>query len=396
MSDSPDRGRWTMPNASPAPIRPLHVGKFLPPPFGGMESHVDALLTAIAPQATSTLLASVRGTVPPPSFGYRTIAARTWGVAASTAMSPQLPLLARRELASRRCNLLHVHAPNPWGDLSAIAAPRDIPVVMTWHSDIVKQKTLLRAYGPIQQAALRRADRVLVFTPKHYESSEQLHRTDLSAKIRVVPVGIDFARLDDGMDAARLPEELERWIAGRRVVLSVGRQVYYKGLAYLIDAFASVPREACLLLVGSGPLADALRQQCAARGLDDRVRFLGNVPHGGLQALLRASHVFCLPSIERSEAFGIATAEAMACGLPAVVCELGNGVNYLNRNGVTGLTVPVRDVPALAAALTQLVRDEPARRRLGEAARQWVRGEFSIEAMKAHTLAVYRELLGLD
>ena len=373
-------------------IRPLHVGKFVPPPFGGMESHVDTLLVSIA--LHSTLIASVHPSAKPfaPS-AYRVIPVHAWGIAASTALSPQLPLMARQELLSNRCNLLHVHAPNPWGDLAALIAPRNIPVVMTWHSDIIKQRTLLRAYRCIQQAALRRADRILVFTPKHYESSEQLHRSDLQGKVRIVPVGIDFSHLDAGMGDAFLPEELHRWIAGRQVVLSVGRHVYYKGLTYLIDAFAGVPRDACLLLVGSGPMSEALRQQSFERGLSDRVRLLGNVSHRELQALLKASDVFCLPSIERSEAFGIATAEAMACGLPAVVCELGNGVNYLNRHEVTGLTVPPRDPKALRDALSELLRDESMRTRLGRNARQWVRSEFSIEAMSTQTLAVYRELL---
>lgn len=379
-----------------SPIRPLHIGKFLPPPFGGMESHVDALLAAMAAQASSTLVASAHEANTPQagsSSAYRVIPVRAWGVAASTAMSPQLPLVARRELTSGRSNLLHVHVPNPWGDLAALIAPRETPVVMTWHSDIVKQKTLLRAYGFVQQAALRRADRIVVFTPKHYDSSEQLHRLDLRSKIRIVPVGIDFARLDAGMDDAHLPDGLQTWIAGRRVVLSVGRHVYYKGLTFLIDAFAGIPDDACLLLVGSGPLTAALHAQAAERGLADRVRFMSNVSHRHLQALLKASHVFCLPSIERSEAFGIATAEAMACGLPAVVCELGNGVNYLNRHEVTGLTVAPRDRQALREALHQLLRDEPTRLRMARNARQWVRSEFSIEAMKTQTLAVYSELM---
>ena len=120
--------------------------------------------------------------------------------------------------------------------------------------------------------------------------------------------------------------------------------------------------------------------------------FAGEVDESTLVRAVHRCDVFCLPSIEPSEAFGIASAEAMACAKPTVVCELGNGVNYLNRDGVTGITVPPRDPSALAHALDMLVRDDPLRLAMGAAAREWVREQFSVETMKQRTLALYRTL----
>jgi glycosyltransferase involved in cell wall biosynthesis len=378
----------------PAEPRPLHIGKFIPPPYAGVEAHVDTLLRALQPEVQGTLVAGASpGRQSGAAVPYRVLTARSYGRFASATLSPGVLSLARAELVSGRCNLLHVHAPNPWGDFAAIACPRQVPVVMTWHSDIVRQRRLMHVYRPIQRRALRRADRIVVFTPKHYESSEQLHQIDLDARIVPVPIGIDFDRLDPAGADPRTRERIAAFAQGRPVILTVGRHVYYKGYEYLLAAMARLRSDAVLVMVGTGVLSAALERQAQELGLGSHVMFLGETDDAGLVAALHQCDVFCLPSIAPSEAFGIASAEAMACGKPTVVCELGNGVNYLNQAGRTGLTVPPRDVPALADALDLLVADEALRLRLGEAANRWVREQFSMAAMKAGLVAVYRSLL---
>lgn len=373
-------------------VRPLHVGKFIPPPFAGIEAHIDTLLRAMAPDVRSVLVAcKAPWQTRPASTAYRTIAAWSFGKFASVALSPDMLLRIRQELRTGRCNLLHLHAPNPWGDLAALQAGADIPVVMSWHSDIVRQRRLMSLYRPTQRRVLERVDRIIVFTPSHYESSEQLHQIDVSDKIRVVPMGIDVSRFDGAPQP--LPEPVSRFVGGRRLVLTIGRHVYYKGYEHLIDAFGALDADAALVMVGAGPLTPALQRRIAERGLEQRILMLGEVDEATLVALLHGCDIFTLPSIEPSEAFGIASAEAMACGKPTVVCQLGNGVNYLNREGVTSLAVPPRDARALADALRTLVRDDALRERMGAEARRWVRERFSVEAMARGTLAVYESLL---
>ncbi len=377
-------------------IRPLHIGKFVPPPFAGMESHVDTLLRSIAGQAKSTLVASE------PAWGqrpiaeplpYRVVPVPYYGMLASVPFCPAILSAVTRELRSGHGNLMHVHAPNPWGDFAALRAPKDLPVVMTWHSDIVRQQALLKFYGPIQQRALNRADKVVVFTPKHYQSSAQLQLGRLEDKVEAVPIGIDFARLDALPTDEAVTREILQWAAGRPVILSVGRHVYYKGYRHLLAAFARMRSDAVLVMIGTGPLKDELERRAAELGLAGRVRFMGEVAQTILASVLRLCDLFCLPSIERSEAFGIASAEAMACGKPTVVCDLDNGVNYLNRAGETSLVTPPRDEAALADALDTLVRDEAMRRRMGAAANLWVRANFGVDAMREATLALYAKLV---
>jgi rhamnosyl/mannosyltransferase len=376
-------------------IRPLHVAKFVPPPYAGVEAHVDTLLRGLLPEVQGTLVAGespahrhVRQQLP-----YRAITARSFGRLASVTMSPAVLQHCRRELQSGRCNLLHLHAPNPWGDMAALVCSPKVPVVMTWHSDIVRQRALLKLYRPVQRAALRRADRIVVFSPQHYESSEQLHQIDVAAKITRVPIGIDFARLAPDRCDAATRETIAAFARGRPLALTVGRHVYYKGYQYLISALGRLRSDTVLVMIGAGVLTQDLVRQAEQLKIRDRILFLGEVDDARLASAMQACDFFCLPSIEPSEAFGIASAEAMSCGKPTVVCELGNGVNYLNRAGVTSLTVPPRDVAALADAIDTLALDTALRNRLGAAAAQWAHEEFSIAAMKRGMINLYRALL---
>jgi len=376
-------------------IRPLHVGKFVPPPYAGVEAHVDTLLRALLPEALGTLVAGESETNAPNAaqHPYRVLTARSFGKFASATMSPGVLSLVRQELRSQRCNLLHIHAPNPWGDAAILTGAGDVPVVMTWHSDIVRQRRLFKLYRPIQRQALQRADRIVVFTPKHYESSEQLHQLDLGSKIVHVPIGIDFSLLERHFASPIALQQFDNFASGRPLLLTVGRHVYYKGYEYLLSAMARLHTDTVLAMVGTGPLTDALKRQASELGLSQRVLFLGEVDHSTLVAAFHRCDVFCLPSIAPSEAFGIASAEAMACGKPTVVCELNNGVNYLNQGGLTGLTVAPFDTAALADAIDTLMLNDGLRSALGRAANDWVRTQFSIQAMRDGTLQLYRQLI---
>jgi rhamnosyl/mannosyltransferase len=377
-------------------IRPLHLGKFVPPPFAGVEAHIDTLLTTLLPEARATLVAGespARVSSPPALLPYRTITTKSFGKFASATLSPGVVTRSLDELKSGRCNLLHLHAPNPWADFVSILAPRGVPRVISWHSDIVRQKRLLKVYGPIQQKSIRLADRIISPTPKHYESSRQLKITDCSKKIVFIPYGIDFDTLHATTEADEFLHHLRKFAAGRRIVLTVGRHVYYKGYEDLLLAFSKTRSQAVLVMIGSGVLSGRLAALAGELGIADRVLLTGEVNNSSMVTAMRHCDVFTLPSIAPAEGFGIASAEAMSFGKPTVVCELNNGVTYLNREGVTSLVVPPTDVNALAHALDTLVRDDGLRSRMGSAASEWVRSEFSIQKMKTDMLSLYRSLL---
>ncbi len=376
-------------SSSDTAIRPLIVAKFTTPPYGGVETHVDTLARALLPEVEATVIAASPGASDVRADkAYRVVTARSYGTIASTTMSPGVLFRALGLLRSGRANLLHLHAPNPWGDLIALMAP-DVPLVVTWHSDIVSQAGLLPAYRHVQRAVIRRATHILVTSPGFDATSDQLRHADATCKAEYCPLGIDVSMLDGAALDASTDDRIRTFAAGRPLALAVGRHVAYKGYDDLVDAMALTRTAACLVMIGSGPLTASLRERIAAHGLAGRILLLGSVGGDALTTAFRAADFFVMPSRLPSEAFGIASAEAMCFGLPTVVCELGNGVSFLNRHGVTSLVVPPGDPGQLALAIDAFAADPAMRLAYGERARAWVRSEFSVARMKDRMLDVY-------
>ncbi|TCS97517.1 rhamnosyl/mannosyltransferase [Tepidimonas ignava] len=372
----------------------LHVGKFIPPPAAGIELHTHTLLQALQPHIPVGLLAACSAVDPQAHqrLPYPVWAVPNLGRWDAVTVSPGVLSAGLRLMRQGRVRALHLHLPNPWADLLAVLAPRNLPIVASWHSDIVRQRNALRLYRPLQQAVLRRVQAVIVATPGHLASSTQLGAA--VRKAHVVPMGIDAAQWQASLADRGTVEQLNRFAMGRPIIASVGRHVYYKGYPWLLQALAHMREPAVLVMAGHGPLTPALRRIAQQLGLAGRILWLTDASHAAVVAVLHTCHVFTLPSVEPAEAFGLASAEAMLCGKPTVVCTLGNGVDDLNRHGQTSLVVPPRDPAALAAALDTLCADAELRQRLGVAARQWVSTQFSVQAMRDGTLAVYKQILG--
>jgi glycosyltransferase involved in cell wall biosynthesis len=200
-------------------------------------------------------------------------------------------------------------------------------------------------------------------------------------RVTVIPFGVPLERYDrvDGERRSRI-DQVVATVPGPRM-LFVGRLVYYKGLDVLLDAMGRC--DGSLVIVGEGPLDGALRAIVTEKRLAGRVLFAGRVPDADLPAFYQACDIFVLPSIARTEAFGVVQIEAMAAGRPVVSTNLPTGVPWVNQDGVSGLVVPPGDPVALGNALQRLLDDGALRRRLGEGARQRAQTMFSRERMVA-------------
>ncbi|MCL4465446.1 MAG: glycosyltransferase [Chloroflexi bacterium] len=366
-------------------LRVLHVYKEYYPVLGGIENHVRDLCRALqerddfepAVLVTNQSARTVRETID----GIPVIRA---GRIATVSRNP-LSISLVREVARHPADIIHLHFPFPTGEMAYLLAGRGRKMVLTYHSDIVKQQMLLRFYGPFMRVALGRASRILATSPNYVQSSPYLPA--YANKISVVPLGIDGARFAHP-DEAAVAAIRRRY--GGPLVLFVGVLRYYKGLAYLIDAMPEI--DAHLVIVGTGPMDGELRAQIASRRIEDKVKLAGEVPDVELPAYYHACDVFVLPSSQRSEALGLSQMEAMACGKPVVCTELGTGTSYVNRNGETGLVVPPMDPEALSRAVARLLADAPLRERLGRRAAERVREEFAQERMVERIVQVYREV----
>ena len=313
--------------------------------------------------------------------GVRVIKAGRLATVASTPISIALPLI----LSRLEPDIAHLHFPYPVGELSQLFFGKARRVVLTYHSDVVRQRHILRFYRPFLQKVLDMADLIIATSDRYAESSPYLGR--VRRKCRIVPLGIDpapFVRVD----ADRVAKVRETF--GGPLLLFVGKLRYYKGLQYLLKAMSEIP--ARLLVAGSGPMETEWRGLAADLGLKEKVVFLGEVADGELPALYHGCDVFVLPASERSEAFGLVQVEAMMSGKPVVSTELGTGTSYVNLHGETGFVVPPRDVKGLQDAVNALLRDEDLRRRMGAKARMRAMREFSLGMMVDRTIELYREV----
>ena len=284
-------------------------------------------------------------------------------------------------------DVVNLHSPYPWGELSFLQASPDVPSVVLYHSDIVRQRLLLIAYRPFLERFLDRVDLIVTSSPNMVRHSPFLALR--AEKCRVVPFGLPARRLAATPAVLRRAAELRAAHAGRKIVLFVGRLVYYKGADVLVRAMAGV--DADLVLIGRGPLEAELRELASAGGIAARVTFLVPQVDDELAAWYHAADVFCLPSVARSEAFGLVQIEAHAAGTPVVSTDLPTGVPYANPDCVTGLMAPPGDAAALAAALKRLLGDDELRARLGGQAQARALREFTVPRMVARTLDVYAE-----
>ncbi|MDB4906952.1 MAG: hypothetical protein JWO05_1736 [Gemmatimonadetes bacterium] len=374
--------RVSRPMAPVRSLRVMQVGKFYPPHEGGMETHLQALCRNLRHAVDLDVVVSGDGRRSHREVvdGVHLTRAGTWLTVASAPLCPRMILALR----SGRPDLVHLHHPNPSAFLSYLASGHRGPLVVTYHSDIVAQRTLNLIYEPVVRRVLDRADAIIVSSREYFESSPLLrHYADRTV---VIPFGVEtgFLADPDPADVQRIRDQ-----HGPRIVLTVGRLVYYKGIEFLLDAMPSV--DAKLLVVGQGPLRAQLAAQVARLGVSDRVSFIGRVPQ--VAPYYHAADVFVLASHLRSEAFGLVQLEAMACGLPVVNARIASGVPFVSLDGVTGITVPPADSHALAAALNTLLDDAPLRRAMGDAGRRRVADEFSLELMGARTVALYSNVM---
>jgi rhamnosyl/mannosyltransferase len=364
----------------------LHVGKFYPPVTGGMERVLESLCRATAGMVDNRVLVfnTKAETVHDVIDGVPVTRVATLGAAGSVPIAPMLA----RELTRARADVLVLHEPNPWALLMLATVRPDIPLVIWYHSEVVRPRLQYAMfYHPLVRSVYARARRIVVSSPTLGAHASAL--TPYRDRIAVVPFGIDVADFLPTVRTVERAAEIRARAGGRPILLFAGRMVAYKGVDVLLRALTGI--DAHLFLAGGGPMQHAWTALARELGVRDRAHFAGEVEPGELHALYHACDVFVLPSVTRAEAFGYVQLEAMACRKPVVSTRVASGVPWVNRDEETGLTVAPGDPNALADALRRLLADDALRARLGAAGHVRVLSNFTIEDMGRRAAAVYED-----
>jgi glycosyltransferase involved in cell wall biosynthesis len=282
-------------------------------------------------------------------------------------------------------DVVHYHFPWPFMDLAHFVAGIDKPTVVTYHSDIVRQKMLLRLYQPLKHKFLRSVDTIVATSPNYLASSAVLDR--YRDKTRTITYGLDKTIYPPAEQA-----RMARWRAriGDKFFLFVGVLRYYKGLHILLDAVAG--SDYPVVIVGAGPIEQELKAHAERLGLK-HVMFVGALDDADKVALLTLCYAVAFPSHLRSEAFGISLLEGAMYGKPMISSEIGTGTSYINIHGETGLVVPPSDPQALGAAMRTLWDNPALASEMGERAAARYQQLFTAERMASSYNALYHELV---
>lgn len=289
-----------------------------------------------------------------------------------------------RELA-READIIHYHFPYPFADVLHFLTRVKKPSLVTYHSDIVKQKYLVQIYRPLKRQFLKSMNRIVATSPHYLATSEVLVK--FKEKCSVIPLGLNEA--DFPVPSTDL---LETWRARlpERFFLFVGVLRYYKGLHILLEATQGT--DFPIVIVGGGPEEGRLKKQARELGLHN-VYFLGPLSDEDKIALLSLCYGVVFPSHLRSEAFGISLLEGAMFGKPLISAEIGTGTSYINQHNVTGIVVPPHDPMALRRALEEIWNDKTRAEAMGNAAKSRYRSLFTAEKMIEAYLELYQRLV---
>ena len=355
--------------------RVLHISKYYFPFRGGTEKVARDCVLALKDGCEQRVVCFNHrpGTRVDTVDGVEVTRVGCFAKVASQSLSLSYGRRLRALLQDFRPDVVIFHYPNPFVARYLLKyLPATSKLVVYWHLDIVRQRLLGRLFHG-QNLRLARRAALLIATSRSYAQASPYLRAE-AGKCAVVPNSIDVDALRVDGNVRRAAQRIAAENAGRVLCFAVGRHVAYKGYDRLIQASQYLDDRFRIVIAGEGKLTPSLVRQAAG---DDRIRFAGRVDDETLKAYMAAMDIFCFPSVTRNEAFGVALAEAMYFGKPAVTFTIpGSGVNEVCLDGEDGIEAPNGDARAYAAALRRLADDPQLRARLGRNGRRRVEENF--------------------
>lgn len=366
-------------------MRVLHVYRtYFPDPEGGLQEAIRQICRSVRRFGVDSTVFCLSPQPYPPRLetedGFIIWRSRSFVAPASCDLGGPDAWRLFRKLSSEH-DIVHYHFPWPFADLLHLTVRPKAHAVMTYHSDIVRQSSLMRSYAPLKRRMMDRMETIVATSPAYAATSPCLNDSRVKDRVHIIPLGIEDLSLRYSPPPTLQNEP--------PYFLFLGVLRYYKGLPTLIEAARNV--RARVLIAGDGPEGSTLRRMASEMHCDN-IEFVGRVTEADKLRLLAGCRAFVLPSHLRSEAFGVSLIEAAAFGRPLVSCEIGTGTSFVNIDGETGFVVSRQDPLALATALNRLLDDENLARRFGAAARQRYKSLFSADALGSAYNELYRKL----
>lgn len=367
----------------------LQLGKAYPPVnLGGVEVVIQLCAEGLNRAGIETDALGVNDkhkySVEQGPFGGKIYRAKLLKKAFSTLFSFHLILCLKK--IQKNYDVIHIHSPDPMAGIALFLCRPKSKIVLHWHSDVLRQKLLLKVYNPVLKWLLRRADLVLATSPNYIKGSEYL--TKVAYKTKVLPIGIDDT-VYSGQHKYNLPDGIE----GKKIIFSLGRLAYYKGYEYLVKAAYFLPENYVILIGGSGNEKQKLLNIIKEYALEKKVFLLGKINDLEKEILFATCDVFALSSIYKTEAYAIVQVEAMKYGKPIVSTRIeGSGVDWVNAHNESGLTVPIENAEVLAKAITTILEDKNLYNKLSFGAKARYTENFTDKLMIQSLMSMYKEL----
>lgn len=376
------------------PLQITHLGKFYYPDSGGIEGVTRTLAEGAIKAGYRVRVvcfdkSSHRDTIESIN-GVEVLRAGAWITIKSQPLC--WTYLWHAIFLARNSDIVHIHMPNMLAAFVSLFIPSN-KIIVHWHSDVIGKGMLGSLLKILECITLDRAKRIIATTKTYADYSNALNcRLN---KVSIIPLGCeDFSRRNFSSIGSSLPEDVVYFLRDKKLILSVGRLVPYKGFELLIESAKYLDKSIVIAIVGSGPLRSKLQDKIDGLGLNGSVRLLGRQGEMQLHELYKVATLFCLPSIERSEAFGLVLAEAMCYGLPIVAANiLGSGVPWVNQHGVTGINVEVGEPKSIANACSQIIFSEKEAKKYSHASRLRYENEFTEDLEIQRALSLYEEFI---
>jgi glycosyltransferase involved in cell wall biosynthesis len=377
-------------------MRILHIYRtYYPDSQGGIQQAIRHICLATQAYATESRIFTLSPNPSPKKISSTeglVIRSKSWMAPASCDLSGISSLLEYQELVAW-ADVIHYHFPWPFFDILELFNFSKKPCVLTYHSDIVRQKFMNKFYTMLMHRTLRAMSAIIATSPNYLNSSPVLRRYFLQDKVTMIPLGMArFQSEQMNLDEFTSDYLQQVGVKSGEYLLFIGVLRYYKGVHNLIAAAKSI--DSSIVVAGDGPQAKIIRELSKLNKLTNII-FLGEVSEEQKHVLLRNCLALVLPSHLRSEAFGMVLIEASMFAIPMISCEIGSGTSYVNIHGKTGLVIPPSDPAALSEACNRLIKDRVLTNQMGKAALERYEELFSITALgKAH-INLYSKLLNV-